>query len=99
MKIFQSKSSFELVVGLTEAEALLYHEVFHHQMCVAIPELDDQKFVIEEINPYCEVGAPENSWHLVIKQEAAETMMPSTTFRAVEDWSQEDTTDDSYPQQ
>ena len=99
MKIFQSQSSFELVVGLTEAEALLYREVFNHQMCVAIPELDDKKFVVKEISPHDGEGAPENSWHLVIKQEAAEMTMPSTTFRAVEDWSQEDTTDDSYPQQ
>jgi hypothetical protein len=80
MKIFQSQSSFELVVVLTEAEALLYREVFRNQMCVAIPELDDKKFVIKEIGPYNGEGAPEKSWHLVIKQEEAERTTHSTTF-------------------
>jgi len=85
MKIFQSQSSFELVVVLTEAEALLYREVFRNQMCVAIPELDDKKFVIKEIRPYNGESAPENSWRLVIKQEAAEQTTHPTTFGISDD--------------
>ena len=85
MKIFQSQSSFELVVVLTEAEALLYREVFRNQMCVAIPELDDKKFVIKEISPYGGEGAPEKSWRLVIRQEAAEQTPYPTTFGASDD--------------
>ena len=82
MKIFQSQSSFELVVVLTEVEALLYREVFRNQRCVAIPELDDKKFVIKEISPFNGEGTPEKSWHLVIKQEAAEQTTHPTTFGA-----------------
>ena len=85
MKIFQSQSSFELVVGLTEAEALLYREVFHHQMCAAIPELDDKKFVIKEISPYDGESALENSWHLVIEQAATERIIDPTTPNATDD--------------
>jgi hypothetical protein len=91
MKIFQSQSSFELVVVLTEAEALLYREVFRNQMPVAIPELDDKKFVIKEISPYEGESAPENSWHLVIKQEAAEQTTYPTTFGTSDDRPVEET--------
>ena len=96
MKIFQSQSSFELVVVLTDAEALLYREVFRNQMCVAIPELDDRKFVIKEISPYDGQGAPENSWRLVIKQEAAEQTTHPTTFGTSDDQPLEVTADTTY---
>ncbi|HEX9838550.1 MAG TPA: hypothetical protein VGA72_04355 [Anaerolineales bacterium] len=82
MKVIKSRSSFELVVVLTDAEALLYREVFRNQMPVAIPELDDKKFVIKEICPYDAEDSPKNSWRLVIKQEAAEQTTHPTTFGA-----------------
>ena len=72
MKIFESQSSFELAVVLTDAEALLYREVFRTQRPITIPELGNKKFIVKEMSPYQGEGAPENSWHLVIKQEAAE---------------------------
>ena len=80
MKIFKSQSSFELSVILTDAEALLYYEVFRNQMSVAIPELDNKKFVIKEMDPYHGEDVPENAWHLVIQQEAAEQATHPTTF-------------------
>lgn len=72
MKIFESQSSFELSVVLTDAEALLYREVFRAQRPISIPELGDRKFIVKEMSPYQGENAPENSWHLVIKQESAE---------------------------
>ena len=78
MKIFESQSSFELSVVLTDAEALLYREVFRTQMPITIPELDNRKFIVKEMSPYHGEGAPKNSWHLVIKQEAAEHTLPPT---------------------
>lgn len=84
MKIFKSQSSFELSVILTNAEALLYYEVFRNQMSVTIPELDNKKFVIKEMDPYQGEDVPENCWHLVIEQEAAEQTTPPTTFGASE---------------
>jgi hypothetical protein len=79
VKIFKSQSRFELSVILTNAEALLYYEVFRHQMSVAIPELDNKKFVIKEMDPYSGEEVPENAWHLVIEQEAPEQATPPTT--------------------
>lgn len=96
MKIFQSQSSFELVVVLTEAEALLYREVFRNQMCVAIPELDDKKFVIKEISPYDREGAPEKSWRLVIKQKEAEQTTHPTTFGASDHQPREETAGNTH---
>ena len=96
MKIFQSQSSFELVVVLTEAEALLYREVFRNQMGVAIPELENKKFVIKEISPYDGESAPENSWHLVIKQEAAEQTTYPATFGASEHRPPEETAGNTH---
>lgn len=72
MRIFKSRSSFELVVVLTDAEAVLYREAFRTQKPVSIPELDDRKFMIKEICPHEEEGAPPKSWRLVVKQPAAE---------------------------
>ena len=80
MKIFKSQSRFELSVILTNAEALLYYEAFRHQMSLTIPELDNKKFVIKEMDPYHGEGVPENCWHLVIEQEAAEQTAHPTTF-------------------
>lgn len=85
MKVIKSQSSFELVVVLTDAEALLYREVFRNHMPVAIPELDDKKFVIKEICQYDGEGSPKNSWRLVIKQETAEQTPRPTTFGATDD--------------
>ena len=96
MKIFQSQSSFELVVVLTEAEALLYREVFRNQMGVAIPELENKKFVIKEISPYDGEGAPENSWHLVVKQEAPEQTRYPTTSGTSDDQSLEETAGNTH---
>ena len=45
---------------------------FRAQKPISIPELDNKKFIIKEMRPYEGEGAPENSWHLVIKQEAPE---------------------------
>jgi hypothetical protein len=72
MKIFESQSSYELAVLLTDIEALLYGEAFRAQTPISVPELENKKFIIKEMKPYEGEGAPENSWHLVIKQEAAE---------------------------
>jgi len=79
MKIFGSQSSFELAAVLTDVEALLYGEVFRTQIPISIPELDNKKFMIKKIDPYVGEGAPENSWHLVIQQEAAEHFTDPTT--------------------
>ena len=95
MKIFKSQSSFELSVILTNAEALLYYEVFRNQMSVAIPELDKKKFVIKEMDPYYGEDAPENAWHLVIEQEAAEHTTRPTTFGASDDEPREEPTDNT----
>ena len=84
MKVIKSRSSFELVVVLTDAEALLYREVFRNQMPVAIPELDNKKFVIKELGEHDGAGSPKNSWRLVIKQEAAEQTTHPTTFGATD---------------
>jgi len=89
MKIFEAQSSFELSAVLTDAEALLYREVFRTQQPITIPELDNKKFIIKEMTPYMGEGAPENSWHLVIKQEAAERTIHPTTFGASDDQSKE----------
>lgn len=95
MKIFKSQSSFELSVILTNAEALLYYEVFRNQMSVAIPELNNKKFVIKEMDPYYGEDAPENSWHLVIEQEAAEQTTRPTTFGASDEEPREEPTDNT----
>ena len=81
MKIFESQSSFELSVVLMDLEALLYREAFRTQTPISIPELGNKKFVIKEMTPYHGEGAPENSWHLVIKQEAPEHPTDLTTSR------------------
>lgn len=78
MKIFESQSSFELAVVLTDIEALLYGEVFRAQTPISIPELDNKKFIIKEMKPYEGERAPENSWHLVVKQEAPEHLILPT---------------------
>ena len=72
MKIFESQSSHELSVVLTDIEALLYGEVFRTQGSISIPELENKKFIIKEMKPYEGEGVPENSWHLVVKQEEPE---------------------------
>jgi hypothetical protein len=91
MRIFKSRSSFELVVVLTDAEAVLYREAFRTEKPVSIPELDDRKFMIKEICPYEEEGAPQKSWRLVIKQRAAEQTMHPATFSASDDQPSEET--------
>ena len=90
MIIFESQSSFELAVVLTDIEALLYQEAFRTQKPISIPELDNKKFIINEMSPYPGEGAPENSWHLVIKQEAAEHFMDPPAFGASDDQSLEE---------
>ena len=95
MKIFKSQSSFEISVILTNAEALLYYEVFRNKISLKIPELDNKKFVIKEMDPYHGEGVPENSWHLVIEQEAAEQTTHPTTFGALDDEPVEETTDNT----
>ena len=85
MIIFESRSSFELAVVLTDIEALLYQEAFRTQKPISIPELDNKKFIINEMSPYPGEGAPENSWHLVIRQEAAERFMDPPAFGASDD--------------
>jgi len=70
MKIIESQASFELSVVLTDIEVLIYREVFRSQKPVAIPEFNNEKFLIKEITPYQGEGAAENSWHLVIQGEA-----------------------------
>src|SRR6266498_4813325 len=95
MKIFESQSSFELSAVFTEAEALLYREAFRTQTPITIPELDDKKFLIKEMAPFHGEGAPENYWHLVIKQEAAEHIIDPTTFSASDDRSLEETGDNT----
>ena len=95
MKIFKSKSRFELSVILTNAEALLYYEVFRNQMSLAIPELDNKKFVIKEMDPYYGEDAPENAWHLVIEQEAPEQATHPTTFGSSSDVPREEPTNNT----
>ena len=95
MKIFKSQSSFELSVILTNAEALLYYEVFRHQMSLAIPELDNKKFVIKEMDPYSGEDVPENYWHLVIEQEGPEQTTHPTTFGASDDEPREEPTNNT----
>lgn len=90
MKIFESQSSFELAVVLTEIEALLYQEAFRTQTSIAIPELDNKKFIINEMSPYSGEGAPENSWHLIIKQEAPEHFIDPPASDASDDQSLEE---------
>ena len=90
MKIFESQSSFELAVVLTNIEALLYQEAFRAQLPIAIPELDNKKFIINEMSPYPGEGAPENSWHLVVKQEAAEHFMDPPASGGSDDQSLEE---------
>jgi len=85
MKIFESRSSFELAVVLTDIEALLYGEVFRTQTSISIPELANKKFMIKEMKHYEGEGAPENSWHLVIKQEAPEHFTDPSTSGASDD--------------
>jgi len=85
MKIFGSQSSYELFVVLTDIEALLYGEVFRAQKPISIPELDNKKFIIKEMKPHEGEGIPENSWHLVIKQEAVEHFTDPTTPGASDD--------------
>jgi hypothetical protein len=82
MRIFKSRSSFELVVFLTDAEAVLYHEALRAQKPVSIPELDDRKFMIKEICPHDEEGAPPKSWRLVVDQRAAEQTLHPVTVSA-----------------
>ena len=74
MKIFESQSRFALSVVLTDAEALLYREVFRTGQPVAIPEFGNKKFVIRDISPDDRAGAPENAWRLIVEQETAETI-------------------------
>ena len=95
MKIFKSKSSFELSVILTNAEALLYYEVFRNKTSLKIPELDNKKFVIKEMDTYSGEGLPENCWHLVIEQEAPEQATHATTFGTSDDEPVEETTDNT----
>ena len=91
VKIFKSKSMFELSVILTNAEALLYYEVFLHKISLAIPELDNKRFVIKQMDPYSGEGMPEICWHLVIEQEAAEETTHPTTFGASDDGPRDNT--------
>ena len=72
MRIFESQSRFALSVELSDAEALLYREVFRLQQPVAIPEFENRKFIIREMSPYEGEDAPENAWRLVIEQVAPE---------------------------
>jgi hypothetical protein len=90
MKMFESRASFELSVILTNAEALLYYEVFRNKMSLKIPELGNKKFAIIEMEPYSGEGTPENSWHLVIKQEATERIVDPTTSNALDNPSPEE---------
>ena len=90
MKIFESRASYDLSVVLTNAEALLYYEVFHNKMSLKIPEFDNKKFVIMEMDPINGEGAQENSWHLVLKQEAPEHLIDPTTLNAPDDPSSEE---------
>ena len=90
MKIFETRASYDLSVILTNAEALLYYEAFHHKMSLKIPEFDNKKFVIMEMDPYSGDGTPENSWHLVIKQEATERIVDSSTSSASDNASLEE---------
>jgi hypothetical protein len=90
LKILESQSSFELAVVLTDIEALLYQEAFRTQKPITIPELDNKKFIIHEMSAHHGESAPENSWHLVIKQEAAEHFMDPPAFGAADDQSLEE---------
>ena len=72
MKIFESRSSFELSVILTDIETVLYQEVFRTQQPVAIPELGNKKFIIQKMSLYHGEGTLQNAWHLVVQQETPE---------------------------
>ncbi len=96
MRIFKSRSSFELIVVLTDAETVLYREAFRTEKPVLIPELDGRKFMIKEICPYDGDGVPENAWRLVIKQEAAEQTLHQVTVSALADQSLEETARNSH---
>jgi hypothetical protein len=71
MKIFRSWSNFELSAVLTDLECVLYREACRTNTPVSIPEFDDQIFIVKEINPCQEGDAQKNSWHLLIKPQAA----------------------------
>lgn len=75
---------------------MLYREVFRNQMCVAIPEIDDKKFVIKEISSYHGEGAPEKSGRLVIQQKEAEQTTYPTTFGASDRQSMEETVGNTH---
>jgi hypothetical protein len=74
MKILEFQAQSELSVVLTDTETLLYSEVFRHKMALKIPELDNKKFVVLKMDPHRGEGMPENSWHLVVKQEQVTRM-------------------------
>ena len=69
MKIFKSRSDFDLFAVLTDLEAVLYCEAFRTKTPVIIPELDDKVFNVQEINPYKDNDAPKNAWRLVVRPE------------------------------
>lgn len=93
MKVFESRASYELSAILTNIEALLYGEAFRNRKPITIPELDNKRFVIEEMTPYQGGSAPENAWHLVIKQETAESTMPPAAFDVSDEQSLEENGD------
>ena len=73
MKLIESQGSFQLIVILTDAEAVLYGGAFRTQRPVSIPEFGNKKFIVENFRP-CEGEAlPQNSWRMVIKQVAPDT--------------------------
>jgi hypothetical protein len=72
MKIFESQMSYELSVILTDDEQRKYSEAFRNQAPIRISELGDKIFIIKEMTGYHWDGAPENSWHLLIRQEYPE---------------------------
>jgi hypothetical protein len=69
MKIIKSPSDFDLYAILTDLEAVLYREAFRTKTPVMIPELDDEVFIVREINRYQEKDAPKNAWRLVVRPE------------------------------
>ncbi len=69
MRIFRSRSNFELSAVLTDLECVLYREACRTKTPVSIPELDDERFIVKGIRPCEEKDAPKNSWHLVIKPQ------------------------------
>ena len=71
MKILKSPSHFCLFAVLTEIEAVLYREAFRTKTPVIIPELDDEIFMVKEINQCEDRDAPKNAWRLVIKPEVS----------------------------